>query len=261
MLESIAMPALPRLIVVSLHKAGTHLILKLVEELGYHRRYFDDVLTRRVRSEPAETFLAGLEPNAAYFLHECPIAGMPRPFLDHWRAHGDPHFIYQYRDPRAVLLSQVNYLRRSHRGGEFSNVPYHLMFSDVLQAQPTERDALSVAIDCMGDYLGGSFFDSVWMLHHPRVLPLTYERLVGSDGGGSRADQLHDIERVLQHLGIRGDPERIASRLYDPTQRTFHRGTADAWREVYTPEQLRRFEQRYGHLLDTYGYRRDAAEV
>jgi hypothetical protein len=254
-------PSLPRLVVVSLHKSGTHLVLRLVEELGYRRRYFDDEMTRRVRSGPAEAFLATLEPNAAYFLHECPISGMPPQFLDHWRERNDPLFVYQYRDPRAVLLSQVNYLRRRHRSGEFSNLPYHLLFSDVVQAQPTEGDALSVAIDCMADYLCQSFLGSVWMLHHPKVLRLTYEGLVGPEGGGSRAAQLEAVERVLRHLGIDGDIEAIASRLYDPSQRTFHRGTAHGWKDVYTPEQIRRFERRYGHLLDVYGYRREFADA
>jgi hypothetical protein len=251
--------ALPRLVVVSLHKSGTHLVLRLIEALGYQRRYFDDVLIPKVRIEPPAVFLAGLEPNAAYFLHECPVDGFPRNFLEHWRANNDPLFVYQYRDPRAVLLSQVNYLRRSHRGREFSNTAYHVMFSDVLAAQRTERDALSVAIDCMGDYLLKSFLGSVWMLHHPNVLTLSYERLVGAEGGGSALEQAGEVARLLQHLGIEGNPQQIAARLYDPSQRTFHRGTADSWKQLYTREQLEQFESRYGHLLDIYSYPRASA--
>ncbi len=253
--------ALPRLVVVSLHKSGTHLILRLVEALGYRRRYFDDALITMVRTHPPDVFLAGLEPNGAYFLHECPIDGFPRTFLDHWRANDDPLWVYQYRDPRAVLLSQVNYLRRSHRGRDFSNTAYHVMFSDVLAAQPTERNALSVAIDCMGDYLLASFLGSVWMLHHPKVLSLSYERLVGAEGGGSARAQTEEVVRLLRHLGIDANAPQVASRLYDPSQRTFHRGTADGWKQVYTQEQLERFESRYGHLLDIFCYPRSAAPL
>jgi hypothetical protein len=249
---------LPRLVVVSLHKSGTHLILLLIEALGYQRRYFDDALIAKVRVEPPAVFMAGLEPNAAYFLHECPLDGFPRQFLEHWRASNDPLFVYQHRDPRAVLLSQVNYLRRSHRGREFSNTAYHVMFSDVLAAQPTESDALSVAIDCMGDYLLKSFLGSVWMLHHPNVLSLNYERLVGAEGGGSAIEQSEEVARLLHHLGIEGNPQQIAARLYDPSQRTFHRGNANGWQQIYTREQIERFESRYGHLLDVYGYPRAA---
>lgn len=251
-----APPLLPRLIVVSLHKSGTHLALRLIEELGYQRRYFEDELLESVRRDPPETFLPKMEPGAAYFLHECRVDRFPRPLLEHWREHGDPTFIYQYRDPRAVLLSQVNYLRREHQRKSFSNTPYHLVFSDVLQAQASEQDALTIALQCMGDYLLESFLGSVWMLHHPKVLSLSYERLVGAKGGGSDAEQLQEVARALRHLGLGGDAEKIASRLYDPSQPTFHRGTANAWRDVYTPQQLRVFEQRYGHLLDIYGYPR-----
>jgi hypothetical protein len=245
---------LPRLIVVSLHKAGTHLVLRLVEELGYQRRFFEPPLLEAVKHDTAEVFLAKLENNVAYFLHECRIEGFERTILDHWRGNNDPRFIYQYRDPRAVLLSQVNYLRQQHRRKSFSNTPYHLLFSDVLQAQATERDALEVALHCMGDYLTGSFLGSVWMLHHPKVLSLRYERLVGERGGGHVDEQVREVQCTLRHLGIDGDARAIAARLFDSSQATFHRGAADAWRDVYTPAQLRLFEQRYGHLLDIYGY-------
>ena len=246
----------PRLIVVSLHKSGTHLALRLVEELGYRRRYFDDDMLESARRDPAEQFLGRFEPRAAYFLHECRIDRFPRPFLDHWRETWDPTFIYQYRDPRAVLLSQVNYLRGSHQRKTFSNTPYHLVFSDALRAQASERDALDVAIHCMGEYLEESFLGSVWMLHHPKVLRLRYERLAGGRGGGNDAEQLEEVRRAIQHLGLAGDASQIASRLYDTSQPTFHRGTIDGWREVYTPRQLELFERRYGHLLDAYGYPR-----
>jgi hypothetical protein len=225
-----------------------------VEELGYHRRFFEPPLLEAIDRDTAAVFLAKMENNAAYFLHSCPIDGFRRTILEHWRSHGDPKFIYQYRDPRAVLLSQVNYLRQQHRRRSFSGTPYHLLFSDVLQAQPTERDALDVALHCMGDYLTESFLGSVWMLHHPQVLKLRYERLVGEPGGGRAEEQLAEVGCTLRHLGLRGDAPSIAARLFDPSQATFHRGAAEAWRDVYTPPQLRLFEQRYGYLLDIYGY-------
>ena len=128
----------------------------------------------------------------------------------------------------------------------------------MLCAQPSERDALSIAVDCMGDYLTESFLGSVWMLHHPKVLSIRYERLAGPPAGGDAAVQCEEISRVLRHLGLPGYVDRIASGLYDPTQRTFHRGRIDGWKEIYTPEILDRFEQRYGHLLDVYGYPREA---
>ena len=247
---------LPRLVVVSLHKSGTHLALRLVEELGYQRRFFDERLIRSARQDPPETFLSSLEPGAAYFLHECRLDGFPPELLLHWRETNDPRFIFHYRDPRAVLLSQVNYLRRRHRRGSFSNTPYHLIFSDILQAVEQEGEALTRALHCMGDYLCQSFLGSVWMLQHPRVLPLSYERLAGASAGGSDADQLEQVEATLRHLDLAGDAAAIASRLYDPTQPTFHRGRVYGWRDVYTSAQVLLFEQRYAHLLDIYGYPR-----
>jgi len=251
-------PPLPRLIVVCLHKAGTHLALRLIEELGFHRRYFEDDMLECVERDPAETFLGKMEPGAAYFLHECRLDRFPRHLFDHWREHGDPVFIYQYRDPRAVLLSEVNYLRRQHRGSSFSNTTYHLAFSDALCAQANQGDALDIALHCMGDYLTESFLGSVWMLHHPEVHRVTYESLVGERGGGTDVEQVAEVARLIRRLGLSADETKVASRLFDSGQRTFHRGQVDAWREIYAPRQLRLFESRYGHILDAYGYHREA---
>ena len=109
---------LPQLVVVSLHKSGTHLILRLIEEIGYERRYFDDALIKSAQRDPADVCLGRLEPNAAYFLHECRIDKFPRQFLDHWRGHGVPLFVYQYRDPRAVLLSHAGEVLGEHADAE-----------------------------------------------------------------------------------------------------------------------------------------------
>jgi len=256
---SLSHSSLPRLIVVSLHKAGTHLALRLIEELGYERRYFEGEMRSLAYTATPTTFLSRFAPRAAYFLHECKVDQLSRDLLLHWREHDDPKFIFQYRDPRAQLLSQVNYLRERHVRKTFSDVPYHLVFSDVLRAQETERDALGIALHCMGDYLESTFLQSVWMLHHPQVLSLGYERLVGERGGGTAAAQTREVQRVLDHLGLQGDAEAIAARLYDPSQPTFHRGVASAFQDVYTAEQLSFFEARYGHLLDIYGYSRLAS--
>ena len=62
---------------------------------------------------------------------------------------------------------------------------------------------------------------------------------------------------MLRHLAIERDAQQIASRLYDASQRTFHRGTIHGWKDVYTSAQIQAFQARYGHLLDIYRYPRD----
>lgn len=248
--------SLPRLIVVSLHTAGTHLALRLIEELGYERRSFEGAMRGRAGTDLPATFLSRLAPRSACFLHGCKVDQLSQALLLHWREHDDPKLIFQYRDPRAQLLSQVNYLRERHVRKTFSGAPGPLVFSDVLRAQETERDALGIALHCMGDHLESTFLDSVWMLHHPQVLSVSHERLAGERGGGTAAAQTREVQRVLDHLGVQGDAGAVAARLCDPSQPTFHRGVANAFEDAYTAEQLSFFEARYGHLLDIYDYSR-----
>jgi hypothetical protein len=91
------------------------------------------------------------------------------------------------------------------------------------------------------------------------VLSLSYERLVGTEGGGSASEQMEEVTRLLLRLGIEADAQQVVARLYDPSQQTFHRGTAEGWKQVYTRTQLERFESRYGYLLDIFGYLRGYA--
>lgn len=245
----------PRLFVVSLHKAGMHLMRRLVEELGYAMAFFDEEDVERAHRDNPASFLSSLPVDAAFFLHDLPIDRFPRPVLEHWRATGIPPLLFHHRDPRAVLLSEVNYLRGEARDGAFSRTSEHLLAADALAACEDESEALDVGMRLLADSLQASYRQSAWMLFHPRVCRTTYEGLVGPRGGGSVAEQEAQVGRVMAHVGVTGNPESVASRLYDPTQRTFHRGVAERWRSVYRPEQLAAFEQLHGALLETYGYR------
>ncbi|HEX2222692.1 MAG TPA: hypothetical protein VHN15_00650 [Thermoanaerobaculia bacterium] len=247
----------PAVLVAAIHKSGTHLVQKLMTQLGYTPTTMDEALLDSAEGDDAQTFLGRLEPGAAYFFSGLTIRMVPPPLLRHWRASGQPPILFNYRDPRAVLLSQVNYLLGKSQGG-FTETSYHMVYSDILRAQPDEAAALDVAIRTMGDYLRQSFESSQWLLFHPRACRMSYERLVGSRGGGSDAEQLRTVAAVMDHLGIRDrDPAEVAGQLYDTGQRTFFRGQADAWREVYTPDQLRAFHRRYADLLELYGYERE----
>lgn len=244
----------PHVIVVSLHKAGTHLMKRLLEEMGYDVTNPDTRVTEAAETQNPETFFSALKPNTAYFFHALPIHTFPVNLLQHWRKTGTPPIFYNYRDPRAVLLSQVNYLLEKSRAQAFTETRYHLVFADILRAQKTPAAALDLAIQCMTDYLTDNFLSSLWMLHHPQVCQVSYERLVGPAGGGSAEIQAAEVNRVLAHAHSQVNLDRILPRLYDPTQRTFHRGQAHAWRDSYSPAQLQAFNDKYRHLLELYGY-------
>jgi hypothetical protein len=248
----------PAVLVAAIHKSGTHLVERFLEELGYRPTTMDRDLLDAAEEDDVSTFLSRLAPDVAYFFSGLTIEMIPPPLLAHWRQTGQPPILFNYRDPRAVLLSQVNYLLGKARSGDFTQTRFHLVYSDILRAQPDESAALDVAIRTMGAYLRQSFESSLWLLFHPRACRLSYERLVGARGGGSDEEQHALVAEVMGHLGIapRGPAEIavVAARLYDPHKRTFTRGQADAWRSAYTPAQLRAFERRYGDLLDLYGY-------
>jgi hypothetical protein len=86
-------------------------------------------------------------------------------------------------------------------------------------------------------------------------LPVSFEDLVGEQGGGSR-DRQHDaVNRILTFLEVDADPAAVAEKIFNRRSFTFRQGRIGRWQRHFTPRHLELFEARYGRLLDLYGYR------
>lgn len=244
------------LLVVALHKSGTHLIAKLLQALGYNT--VGDGLDNRPPSwsEQINTnFLAKFPENTAFFFHGMALDHIPLGLAERWTHNHQPPILFHYRDPRAVLVSLVNYLLRRSTGKGFSRTTYQIMLADLLQQTPAE-ERLARVMTCYPEYFQVNFERQQWLLHHPSVCKTHFEALVGERGGGDAQQQRNAIQRVMQHCRIDGDPNAAADQLFDPSQRTFHKGQAHAWRDVFRDQDLALFNQRFGHILDAYEYPR-----
>lgn len=247
----------PGLIVVALHKSGTNLIGRLLSLLGYktlgpgvgnmeelHRE-------ARLRQERGQ---GSIPDGQAWFLHQLDYRQMPEDLLRSWISDRQPQIIFHYRDPRAVLLSELNYLLCPEKWGEgFGTSSQVRLYSDLFAQLSPER-RVSKAIDLLGNQVQWAFDAHLWLLHHPHVCKTTFERLVGPQGGGDAGIQLREVKRVCRFLGRSGDAGAIAARVYSRKARTFFRGDLQAWREEFDDDALETFQQRYGNVLREYGY-------
>lgn len=257
----------PRVVVVSLQKSGTNLVARMMSDVfGYRcighgiRDSFDEVLTRLHAKEPDVSdrrslfsrpgmlfdLLEEYPPRTCLFLHGLEVGTH---LLD-WCATREPRILFNYRDPRDSLLSLVNYLLR--RANEpYSEFVQNIIFAEILEAMPSTSDQLDFAITHMGKHVQ-KYNRNSWLLFHPAVAKLSFEQLVGADGGGNDGQQLATIRRIGETLGIApGDDQ---PRLFDSSVRTFFRGQIGAWRDVFSPEQTKTFQRLYGDVLRTYGY-------
>lgn len=259
------MPRAERPIVVSLNKSGTNLVARLVRALGYEplgegiRESYPELerLARRVENYPFEgagallpLLLREAPADCALFFHLLPTG----PHLGEWVYHrAPPPILYHYRDPRGLVVSLVHYLTGKAREG-FTSVPWYEAQAQALAGLTTTAARIDHAISHFGDFLDMAYRQHAWLLRHPAVHRSSYERLVGAAGGGSAEEQRRLVSSLMLHFGVSGEPADVSRQLYATDSRTFRKGHADGWRDEFSPTQLAAFRDRYGDILDLYGY-------
>ena len=78
---------------------------------------------------------------------------------------------------------------------------------------------------------------------------------VGPRGGGSRQLQLAAIQRITDFLGADvADLESIADKAFNDQAFSFNKGRIGGWRACFTPRHEKLFIERYGDVLEAYGY-------
>jgi hypothetical protein len=174
-------------------------------------------------------------------------------FLNGWRRTGAPCVVYNYRDPRAQLVSIIRFLAESH--GDDEDRPVQV-YRPILRSLGSMDRMLSFAISDPEFPYREAYRQNRWMLYHPNVLKLRFEDLVGEEGGGSRAIQEAAVERWARFLAVDVPTEQLTEDLFGGT-RTFRVGRTDSWRDVFEEHHLRAFEREFGDVLVDYGYADD----
>lgn len=210
-------------------------------------------LVARVLASPATRDFADTPPGVCWFLHQLDPDRMDQAFLRPWAETGQPRLIYLYRDPRDVLLSMVNYLARRapDRLGTFGD---QQVYAGILQSVPTLDERLTLALTDPCFPGTADFARGLWLLRHPQVLAVSFEDLVGPRGGGSAEAQAAALARLADFLGVRADLPAVASRLYNPAARTFHRGRVGGWEDHFSSRHRTLFRDRHGAIAELYGY-------
>jgi hypothetical protein len=208
-------------------------------------------------AKPAALFLADLErlpENLCICAHSLPLDKVDGPFFVNWSNTGEPRIIFNYRDPRAIISSYVRFLLN---GNDIAPVPDQYAHSAILRSMNSDHDRLMHAICDTTFPFWNSLRESTWLLLHPQILNLSYEELVGMNGGGDERAQLLAVMRMMLHLNAGGDPGVIARKAYKIDTPTFNKGRIDTWRDEFKPEHLKAFNDRFGDLLAVYGYPAD----
>jgi sulfotransferase 6B1 len=247
LLRRITDRAAPRVLCVSIPKAGTHL---LERALCLHPRLYRKLLPTLSNASlhrwgGLDGLLAKVEPGQVIASHLRFDAAFPD-VVD--RRHVP--VIFLVRDPRDLVVSQVNYVARrsDHR------------FGPLFAQRAGVRERLELAIQGDPEHRLRSVGARLrvyegWL--DSNALVVRFEDLVGPHGGGDGDRQAEAVRGIYRHIGMSIEDalvSRICGRLFSSESPTFRKGSIGQWRELFDDDLEELFERNAGDATRAYGY-------
>ena len=238
----------PRVLCVSLPKAGTHLVERaLCLHPRLYRTLKPTLNDRNLESHGGlEHLLSRLRPGQLLLAH---LGHTPE--REEALRRAGVRSIFVVRDPRDILVSQVHYVARER------NHTYHQLFNSrgsleerlSLAIEGSPEVGLESAAERLRRYAG-------WLESGSPVV--RFEELIGPEGGGREDRQLEALARLYDEAGLEASPEWIrwaGRRLFSGASPTFRRGVIGQGRQYFEGTELeRRFLESADDLLAVYGY-------
>jgi hypothetical protein len=228
------------LFLISIPKAGTHLLYTLAEAFGYvagivcpewpRPRHWYCVEYSNSHTRATDFFIDTVRRSPFGNRHH-PFATSPALFI--------------YRNPLDILVSEANYY---HRDG-------NAIFGGYLCGRSFEERLLALIDD---PWLFGSFRDRMagfvpW-LELSNVIPVSFEELVGARGGGDDAIQRRLIWSLQLKLHVPGSPESFAEQVFDTESPTFNAGRIGSHREKFGAAAMASFQALPQDFMSALGY-------
>ncbi|MBI1205840.1 MAG: hypothetical protein GC191_00980 [Azospirillum sp.] len=228
------------LFLISIPKSGTHLLIELARALGYRDGGCHDgdvgpgawhYVEYSNSHTAARDFFVDTVRRSPFGNRHHPFSSSPALFI--------------YRHPYDILVSEAEYY---HRSGNTA-------FSGYLSHQTYEQRLERLADD---PWLLGSLRDRIgkfaaW-LDFGNVVPLSFEELIGSAGGGDPGTQRRSLWSVLLKLQVDGNVDALAGRIFSPNSATFNHGAIGRHRQKLTPRARDVLARLNDDYLRVFGY-------
>ena len=220
----------PRVLANSIPKAGTNLLIRALYLMYPLRR-------RMMRTVVPNDFVTGARRLASLRKGQIAAAhvaySVERSVL---LRQLDVHHVLIIRDPRDIAVSDYHYKtyqdlkhpQHPHYSQELGSDDERLLAS-ITGYPPDDRSqkrglrALALRLQAFLDWD-----------EDPACLLVRFEDLVGAEGGGDAGTQMHTLQRINDHLGLKQSEDelrRVAAEVFSSGSRTFRRGQIGGWRD------------------------------
>jgi len=241
----------PTVLVNSIPKSGTHLLLQIARALpgtSYFGTFVSQVpsISLSLRSsEQVADLMRDLTPSEVvgahiYFSHEAEEALRSSSMLQ----------LFVYRDPRAIALSTEKYL---------ANAVYWNKAGRAVAAIGSTEERQMAVISGLRDKAGSWILKPLSERISPYVgwagseqcLSFRFEDLVSDPRSG--AAQVTEAFNALSH-GPRATTESLVASIDPAKSHTFRSGSRDEWRSALSPRAIAAVEDQCAEVLCTLGY-------
>jgi hypothetical protein len=249
----------PPVLVNSFPKAGTHLLMQLVEGLPDRENYgaflasmFSSFRFRERSGESVSQFIRGMVPGEIVRGHL---------FFD--EQHADElaqvpvvHF-FIYRDPRDIVVSEAHYLREMNRWHRLT--PYFKRLGSMAEAISLSINGLVPPVAGI-DYpdIAARFARYAGWLTRVDCFAIRFEDL-RSERHGAIIQQMAEFYagRAGGALDVAACGQSMAAHVAPHKSHTFRSGKKAGWQREFTAEHRQRFDEVAGDLLIQLGYEPD----
>lgn len=236
---------LPKVLCVSLPKAGTHLAERAV---CLHPRLYRKIIPTLNPQNIGEDGLAGvvesLRPGQVALAH------LPfDPAYPELLSRQGVRTLFVIRDPRDIAVSLAYYVAGQH------DHPLHSLYAE----RPDLRSRIELAVLGDGDARPPApSLESIlsgfagWLFSG--ALVVRFEDLIGPRGGGNGDAQAGTIDSIYAHLRLQHGGG-LAGHVFSPASPTFRKGLIGQWRAHFDPGLNELVEREAGNWMEAYGYR------
>lgn len=228
------------LFLISVPKAGTHLLFELAKAFGY----------RQGGSCPSNprggywyyTEYSNSHTSAKHFFNETvyvsDFGNRDHPFVT-------SPALFIYRNPLDIVASEANYYHKTGKTS-FSGYLSHLSYDERLKKLINDPWLLGSIRDRISDYVAWNYFQN--------VVSISFEELIGSKGDGDDQLQKKLIWSLQLKLQIPGKPETYANQVFNSDSDTFFKGQIGSYKELFKEEHYQLFEKLDDDFMQEFGY-------
>ncbi|MCB1110530.1 MAG: sulfotransferase domain-containing protein [Chlamydiia bacterium] len=159
------------------------------------------------------------------------------------------------RDPRDIVISSVFWFSSYHQNvKEWTALSFNQKIETViLEKMPPPFSFISNNFQMLDFFLDAG----------PECCVVKFEYLIGEKGGGSLREQEAEIYKIAEFLGIDITPSEmyyITENLHGLREvdkigvQTFRKGIIGQWKEYFTPQHERLFNNKFYPILERWGY-------